>query len=905
MIARRTQALALRRAATVVVLAVVVVVALGALGACGGKPSAVPGTSSAERPMNDQGAPAAQALIGHLVATIGERTIGPFMARRPDGKAGLLAWVTASEGSARSILAVPLTGGGEPRGPAKTIAHVGVDTTMLVVRNVGGRNGGFAVTWTVLTDRGEALWAIVLGEDGLPRAKAIELARTSDDVVWVDVVPTESGAICVWAEETRGQDANVLAASLDPDGKVRGVPTRLARGVAGWHALEIPGGVGVSTIVAPRAAPSAKAAAKLTPGGPAAAPPGPSAPESRGGALSFKRLDIDGHPTAPPTLVVATPTVTGDVEVVRAAGRLVFAWTDRTAEEPSIAAAGLTDEGVVEPVRVVVEARGGAALLGLAAGPAGAALMWESPVRPTNDVRRVHSARMGTHLGLQGRASTLEVIGRGMPEIVATATGFAILATLRDCEPGAPRCVDAPVMPAVVRTDGNLVPVQREAFGFGTDPASMAWGMSCEKDGCVALAASGALPSRIRAAELRARVNQKPPPDVLLASRRGPRVTDVAAVANGESIVDLAAAPIGEGTVLATLSTPVAPSGSKPRGDDARSAPLLLSARFIDGAGVVAPPVVLTNRALAVGGVAVAPAGKPEDGGAVVWVARDNGDPEVHVTRIDKRGKKTSDMQLTTVKGDASDVAIAWGGSSWIVAWIDGRDGNGEVYATKIGLDLARGNGERITNAPGDASDLVALVRGDLVWLAWADPRESPRDGMSDIFVSAVRAKDAKRAVDEQRLLSTAAHSRTPQLAPSGEGGVHVAWIEEAPMGASSPNTSGYGAMWASVDASGKVARKPVKLPLGGDGAASSVAIAAEGEVMRAVVARSSLDAISLDAIDLAATVPQAFPLLTLDGPPSLDVALVMEGGALFFNDEGPAPADKRARRASITWLAP
>jgi hypothetical protein len=62
------------------------------------------------------------------------------------------------------------------------------------------------------------------------------------------------------------------------------------------------------------------------------------------------------------------------------------------------------------------------------------------------------------------------------------------------------------------------------------------------------------------------------------------------------------------------------------------------------------------------------------------------------------------------------------------------------------------------------------------------------------------------------------------------------------------------------------------------------------------------MDAIALDGIDLSATEPRAFPLLTLDGPPSLDVALVIEGGSLYFNDDGPAVADKRARRARIAW---
>ncbi|MDB4933702.1 MAG: hypothetical protein JWP87_674 [Labilithrix sp.] len=861
-----------------VVLALVAAVAVVmATASCGGgtpKPVGINDTPASTKALVP---PAAQAVIGHMLGSIADRTIGPFLAR-VSNQAGVVAWVTPAEGSARRVVAVPITAVGEPRGPAKTIANVGVDTTMLVVRPTRGAVPGAAIAWTVLTDRGEALWVVVVGDDGVPRSKPIELARTSDDVVWVDVVATEVGAVVVWAEETRGGEANVVAASLDVDGKVRGVPARIARGVAGWHALALPNGVGISTIVTAKGA--------------------------KGGALSFQRLDADGHPGGPPVAVVSAPVVSGDVEVVRSPGRLVFAWTDRTTDDPSVAAAALGDDGKLEPPHKVVEARGGAALLGLASGAAGTAMMWEAPTGRAVENRRLYSARIGPSLGIEGRPSSIEIIGRAAPELAATDAGFAILASLRDCETGSPRCPDAGIVPTLIRTDAHLVPVQREPFGFGTDPASMAWGMTCERDICVALAASGASPARVRAAEVRSRVNLRAPADPTAVGKDGPKVTDVTAIATGESVVDIAATRIGDVTMLATLAVKADAPGAKARAatEDARSAPMVLSVRVIDAVGNVSPPAVITTRALAVGGVAIAPAEKPEDGAAVAWVARDNGDPEVHVTKIDKKGKKGNDLQLTTMKGDASDVAIAWAGGGWVVAWIDGRDGNGEVYATRVGTDLSRGNGVRITNAPGDASDLVAIARGDRVWLAWADPRESPKDGMADVFVAAVRTKDAQRDVDEQRLLATAAHSRTPQLAPAADGGVHVSWIEEAPLGVESPASSGYGAMWATVAANGKIATKPVKLPLGGEGAATSVALEGHATGLRAVVARSMTDAIALDGIDLSASDPRAFPLLTLDGPPSLDVALVLEGGSLYFNDDGPATADKRARRARIAW---
>src|SRR5690606_23161780 len=116
----------------------------------------------------------------------------------------------------------------------------------------------------------------------------------------------------------------------------------------------------------------------------------------------------------------------------------------------------------------------------------------------------------------------------------------------------------------------------------------------------------------------------------------GPRVADVTAVLSGESVTDLAVAKIGNATLVATLT-------QKPD-----SAGNVLATRMVDANGVVSPPHVISTRALQIGGVSVAAADKPEEGAAIAWVARENGDPEVHVTRLDKRGRRTNDVQLTT-----------------------------------------------------------------------------------------------------------------------------------------------------------------------------------------------------------------------------------------------------------------
>ncbi len=871
-------------------LLAVALVSLAPLAGCGGaNPSAV-GISEAQQTKKPKRDPSRDVVRSHALATVAERTLGPFIARRepprgrPDAGTALVAWVTPPEGTGRRIVSAGLSATGEPRGGERTVAQVPMDTTMLVVGAMKGQSPGFVLAWTSLTDRGEALWAAVVGDDGVPRSKAIELARTGDDVVWVDIVPTEHGAVCVWAEETRAGDANLVAAALDGEGKVSGVPARVARGAIGWHALPIAGGVGVSVVT--------NANAKRA--------------TAKGGALAFQKLDADGHALGAPTVVSSAPSVSGDVEVALEGDRILFAWTDRTSDEPFIAAAAIGPGGAVEAPRRIVDARGGASLLGLAAGKAGTAVLFEAPVRLKSPTRRVHLSKLAPTLVLDRPRLSLEVEGRAAPELAATESGFAVLASLHDCDLGAPGCASAPVSTTLVRVDASFELVQREPLAFGGDPTPVGWGLHCQGDDCFALTATAGTPSKVRAAEIHpkanapARVEPAPPP------KDAPRVADISAVVSGESVVDLATARFGDATIVASLSSASEPNKTRSSRDDdpaARTAGLVLATRVLDAAGKPSAPIVLSTRALAVGGVSIAPAEKPEDGGVVAWVARENGDPEVHVTRIDKRGKRTNDVQLTTTKGEAGDVSVVWAGNGWLVTWVDGRDGNGEVYATKVGLDLARtAREERITTAPGDASDLVALPKGDVVWLAWADSRESPKDGVADIHLTSVRMRDAKRASEDVHVLATAAHSRSPHLAVGEEGTMYLAWIEEALLGIAAPASAAHGALWTTLDAQGKPSGKPSRMPLAGEGVASSVALDAKGANVRAVIARSDAEHVALDTVLLAPGTPRAFPLLVLDGPPSLDVALVLDGDTLLFNDDGPMPQDRRARRARLSW---
>src|SRR5262249_9446011 len=167
--------------------------------------------------------PSPQGVDEHVILTVGEKTIGPFLARR--GESLVAAYIGTGESGGRRVVRVPLAASGEPRGDAKVAASVPNDATTLVLRPTGGDRGGYVAAWTALTDRGEALDVVGIGEDARPRGLPTELARTGDHIVWADGVPTSRGAIAVWAEETAAGGAHGLAVGVRPRrGEDRGPP---------------------------------------------------------------------------------------------------------------------------------------------------------------------------------------------------------------------------------------------------------------------------------------------------------------------------------------------------------------------------------------------------------------------------------------------------------------------------------------------------------------------------------------------------------------------------------------------------------------------------------------------------------------------------------------------------------
>ncbi|HEY3819645.1 MAG TPA: hypothetical protein VGL81_20895 [Polyangiaceae bacterium] len=812
-----------------------------------------------------------------LVGNIDHKALGPFTARSPEG--GLIAWIVAADrGGGQDLMFVPTgTDGAALREPRK-LTDVPQEATQLFVRPAGGTHGGWMLAWSALLDRGESLTVTGLALDGTSRTKPSDLQRTNDHVKWADLVAGPKGTVAVWAEETPAGDANMLAAPIDADGRPRGMPVRVARGVIGWAAVTAGDGAGLALV---------------TPS---------NEPKNDAGRLAWARLDSEGRPDGPAVAIGTRATVSGDVDVVATPGGWLLAWTDRTGEDATVMLATVDAAGKVRGPRPAMNAVGGTSLVALASGPAGVALAWQEPRGRARDMRPLHLASVDTRGDPVAQpVSAVEIASRATPELVATPDGFALLASTRTCLGGIPEAgCEQTVVPTVVKLDARLVPSQTEPFYVGEPrhEATLGWGLRCVGERCVALAASGDTPTGVYTVDVEPRTSPYASPAIAPPPPEAARVTGVETVASGLPYIDVATATSGDSTLVATLTTPV---DAPPKNDKLKGRAAVISVRPVDAQGAeLGPSMVVTQRAQPAGGLAIAAGGRPEDGAVVVWVARDDGDLQVHVGHVDRHGKRTQEMQLTSTKGDASDVAAAWTGDGWLIAWVDMRDGNGEVYASKVDRDLNRmAREERITHAPGDAGDVALVVKGDTAWVAWSDPRESPREGMADIFTTTLHTRDAKRAGDEVRVLATAAHSRSPQLALAGDGAL-VAWIEEGPTGLDAPAAG----MVARLDGAGHVVGPPGVIPMAGRGRATSLALAPAADGVHAIVARSDRDDVTLDAVGLApdGTAGHPWPLLDLDAPGTFEVALALSGETLYFDDIGRTLAGHRVRRAALSW---
>ena len=888
-------------------------VALAALAICGCRGGAAPvsagpvgATTSKPKPTVPPKRPTGKAR-GNLIATVGDRSVGPFLARR-DGSA-MAAFLGFGEDGVRRVSVIPLTPQGELRSGVRGLVPTPFDSADLAISATQGPDSGYAVLFSALTDRGKGLWAFGVTDEGALRGPAAEITRTTSDIVWSDLVATPRGALALWVDQSVDQagerEGGLFAASLDPVGKLRGVPVRLVKGVIGWQVVPAGAQVQVAVVHARAGAEAPSEPGKSSePKKKPESPPAPPAP-----AISLMTLDADARiERAVPVAVSAT--VRGTVDVARERGRSHVLWTDTSGTEPEVLAVTVDDQRGAGPARRVADTRDGNVLVAVAGGEGGVAVAWERDVPEARDRRFVQLVRL-TDVPAH-RATRLEVAPKGRVEIAGAPDGFAVLASVRACsfDPRAePDCAVAPFAPALLRADRDLAPLDVTPLEVGDDPPGLAWALGCPS-GCLALSAAGASPARVRTAFVAARTSpaaplRDPTPTAPLESR----MLDIETLSSGEAQAKLAHLKLGGTHLVASLSADFELPGRASRAAVVRVRAYdeqgrVLFAEAAPAKGPAKDPTVLTSRALAVGGLAIAPAGRPEDGGAVAWVGRQGAEPQVHITRIDARGRRTNEIVLTSSRGGATDVALAWVGDAWIVGWIDFRDGNGEVYATKITPDLKRiVREERITRAPGDATGLQLLAAGrDRVFAAWSDAREAPREGFADIYLAQLRTHDATRLTEELRLLPSVPHSRSPELVPAvgGAAGAIVAWIEQAPEGADPSRGGAYRALALRVDGQGKPVGVPVSLPVAGPGHPTALSLQVAPDGVRGIIARAHAGGVTLDGLRGNFGSFAAVPLGGVATPASSDVALLAFDGWVYFGEDGAATHERRLRRAHV-----
>jgi hypothetical protein len=844
----------------------------GAGGRAGVGAAAVPVSRARQRDADDdQRGPAPS----HFLGTIGRKTVGPYAAHAKDS--GVVVWIaTAEQGAGAELFVLPLGSDGAPLGAAHVVASVPREVTSLVVRSMESTHGGWLIAWAALLDRGESITAIALAQDGTARGTAQEVRRTSDHVAWADLVPTPAGAMSVWAEQTVGGEVSLLAAAIAPDGKLHSMPARAVRGVVRWAVVRAGDGAALALVT--------------------------RGPNAAGGLLSWLRLDAEGHAQGEVLPIGKQPTVSSDVDVVPSRDGWVLSWTDRGGEDAHVALATVDAAGAVHGPVGAINAVGGSSLVAMASGPAGIALAWESPHGLARPRRLLHLATVSnaSELTVQPVAS-FAVAGHPSTELVATDDGFAILTTpTPQCAaPGKGSEGCGPAMPVFLRYDAQLSAIQAEPLVIGKEhtPSALGWGLACVAGRCTALAATGDTPTAVYAVDLASRHSPYTFPLATSSPAQQPRASSLVTLESGGLYTDIGITQLGHTTLLATLASSPNPKEERLRGGWAT-----VAVRPYDHDGhPLAAATTLTSHALPVGRIAIAQGRQNEGEAAVAWVGRDDGDPQVHLARVDGRGRRTKEMQLTGAKGDASDVALAWVGDGWMVAWIDGRDGNGEVYAAKVDVDLRRVSPEtRVTRAPGDATDVaIASNRadgGDTVWLAWSDSRESAAEGLGDIYATTLRARDAKRMGDEMRVLATAAHSRSPQLGSGGRT-AWVGWIEDAPPGVDAAGAT----MMAELDEKGHVVGAPRAVRLADEGRPTSIAFAPTkpyGGFPPILVARSAHDGVTLDAV----TAEGATSVLDLEAAAPFEVSLVLAGDSAYYVDAGASPAERRVRCLGLAW---
>lgn len=905
-------------------------------------------------------------LPGQVIAQLGEGTIGPYTALNDTGDAGLLVLVARDTAGAGHVLrAAPIDARGTPTSELRTVGKVPSGLASFSLRALAK---GYLAVWTRPTERGHAIETASLTDDGSLAAQNV-VVESLEPTMWADLAPVTGGAH-IYSATPKGDDARISAVFVNESGKPEGASVVVAETARAWQIVSLGASRGTSTssalaLIEPTASPSGSAATPQKDKTKRDTPRPRVASASAADGTAAVVLVAARQPLAPQRVVVSADGVAApDLDAVNIGERVVLAYTDHGARDARVHLAAVNAKGVVEKPRPVVVSAADQAMLGLVApgsahGPA--LLIWEDSAMGGPQGRRAQLTSVSADLGHALATSSLDLgtTDESVPLFVGDGDGFAGLFLARACLGSATSCASAKVTPTVARVGADLTPTLLSPFfpaSTGGRVPDLAWGLSCSSAaaGCFVLSADDdGTVSSTRLAEGDDRYRSPLTPTATGRADK-PRLAGAESIAEGPSLADGGLVKVDGGYLLATLTNHAegAPPPTLPSDVDARSeiakdarfgktAPrsAIVSVRSLDehahptGAAAgsrAAPGTTLTVRALTAGGVAIA-AGSTGKDAAVAWVGRDNGDPEVFVTRVGADGKKQKQTLLTHAKGEVGDVAIVPAGDGWLVVWIDTRDGNGELYSAKIDHELRRqGQETRLTNAPGDVTELNVFPREGDALVAFSDTRAAEKEAMGDPYLLRLNLADGQKLGDEARLANATMHAHGVRVVPRPHTkDLIVVWHEQphpadAGLASSAATASGETTpvSFVRIDGQGQPKGMAESLPLRGAPTLSSFTMSCDAPLCRFLGARADKGtgrSVVLGGTWDGKTATQA---TTGDGDPTklalpthdlaflqagagADPALMVTttGETLLLLDDGSTPGDQgRVKRLSIEW---
>jgi hypothetical protein len=508
------------------------------------------------------------------------------------------------------------------------------------------------------------------------------------------------------------------------------------------------------------------------------------------------------------------------------------------------------------------------------------------------------------------------------PHFVADQQGFATLTlgpmVLKD--DGGERA--APSGPIYVRFGADLAvraaePVRVEPLAH--EPTVMAGvpaavhGLECQIGLCSALASGSGEPALlvlvtlpVRPSPWRAPASRRPPPSPPMAEA----LTTM--VLSDDAIAEVAAARLADGRTLLAWVTLPKQSGdgqADPRSPSPPNAELAF--RFLGVDGTPGPVQVLSQRAIAVGGVDVvalpAPKGKRDGVAVIAWSGPHAGAAQVFLSKIGADGSKVEQKTITQVArpqkseipSEVYDVdAEPDGHGGLLCAWADTRDGSSEIYLARANALLSRIKTEkRITHAKGAATEPRLSVSGERVWLAWS---EAPEGGAAaDIRLALVALGSLEPIGGVRRASESTGHSRTPSFAGVGEA-LTLSWLDEPSEGHEG------GVSLVALDDSGAPLGPAREVRLRGGAQPSSATLRCDAARCRGVLAATTPDGLGLGAFEVGrlsgALASEAKIVATVAGQSVQDVGLAAGDDlvTVFFVDV--LGNGGRVRRLTLRW---